>query len=795
MAIKTVCPECQTVYQLADQQAGKKVRCKNCETVFTAEAPSRQTAIRGGGPSSQTKTKPSTLTARRDDGEDERGPTRSVEKKSSLPLILVSAVVGMGLLLVLCGALITYLLMRDSSTEVAKTTTPPSSQPAAAPQPPPIPPAVPPAGMPRNMPPVPQADSQPVQPQPVQLAKSAPDARAKEELKKEDKQEDKEENSGRLTEKRSLLVRRATVYVRVKLPDGSMVSGSGFFGCKEARNIVLTNAHVVGMLSPESMRPQSVEVIVNSGESNEWKTSARILGVDRESDLAVLDIGNPPQQVPEPLTVRSASGLRELDDLYVYGFPHGESLGKEISARKASVSAMRKNKNGVLKHVQVEGGMTHGNSGGPVVDNKGAVVGVAVGGIEGEQINFAIPGERVHAILDGHLAALIVGQPYFLNDKVAVPVLMGMIDPRNLVKEVGLELWTGDKPADDKSGTRPATTTQPAKQTGDSPHVYYKLKYMAPEGKAEIVLPDLPPGKVYWKQPCWIDAKGQKHWAVADAMTTLSQPVHRNPATLVLRYTQGANRTLDLNFDNIFKVSNVDDSDAFHSRTIAKLSERVISTGSSGTLLRYRYKYPPSWDALLPDGRSIPNGKLEEVKTDMPRLITSMMQLDRLGNITQQAIDQNPLQRLAQTKPQQAESAKQFHEMVQQGLASLSLSLPAAGNVKPLESWKAERPLPIDMPEKTESAKLDVAFTYLGTRKRDGREEAVISMDGLVRGKDDTFGGVANGQFMVDIASGQTIKAEATMKLQLKALVSRPGQPPRELRLLLTMNFLMQRKM
>ena len=52
-----------------------------------------------------------------------------------------------------------------------------------------------------------------------------------------------------------------------------------------------------------------------------------------------------------------------------------------------------------LKKIQVEGGMTFGNSGGPVVDLKGNVVGVAVSGIKGENINFCVPGEMVHQLL------------------------------------------------------------------------------------------------------------------------------------------------------------------------------------------------------------------------------------------------------------------------------------------------------------------------------------------------------------------------------------------------------------
>src|SRR5712692_1595742 len=39
MAIQIVCPNCRTTYNVAEEQTGKKVRCKKCEAVFTAELP------------------------------------------------------------------------------------------------------------------------------------------------------------------------------------------------------------------------------------------------------------------------------------------------------------------------------------------------------------------------------------------------------------------------------------------------------------------------------------------------------------------------------------------------------------------------------------------------------------------------------------------------------------------------------------------------------------------------------------------------------------------------------------
>jgi predicted Zn finger-like uncharacterized protein len=794
MAIKAVCPECRTVYQLADQQAGKKVRCKSCQEVFVVEAASQRAAV----------AKPSTMIMRRRGEEDEenvpgRGPAKNVEKKSALPWVLGGVAVVFGVLLLVCGSVITYLVMvpDNKPAPVAHVNPAPPPPPVMAPQ---AQPPMQPSNQPNNPPPA-QADSQPVQPQPVQSAKPAlsktaetpSDAPSNGEVKKEDK----EENSGRLTEERRKRVTRATVYLRVKLPDGTGATGSGFFGCKEAPSIILTNAHVVGMLSPDSPRPLEVEVIVNSGEANEWSTKARVLGVDRHTDLAVLDIGSAPQPLPEPLVVKEAGKLNQLDSVYVFGFPYGEQLGKEITIRPASVSALRKNpKTGLLDRIQVNGGMDPGNSGGPVVDNSGAVVGVAVAvWASSRQINFAIPGERVHAILSGRIADLTVQQPFFTEaNKVVVPIALGTIDPRNLIKEVGLELWTGDKPADTKSGNRPESSKQPAANAGDSPHVYYNLKYLAPEGRAQIELPALPPGKVYWAQPRWVNAQGKTHWEMAKPLPELPQPVYRKPAKLELRFSQGAKRSLDLTHEMIFRVSENDDANSIRIRTIAQLAETVASTGASGTQLNLRYRYAPTHEIILPDGQSIADSDLEQIKDEFPRLLFSSMLLNHLGTITKQAVDARPLLQLRQTNPKQAQLMMSFHKTIQQGMEGLSVSLPASGQVNPLESWKAERPLPIATPSKTETGKLDVTFTYQGTRKRDGREEAVITLDGLMRGKDNSVGGRASGQILVDVASGQTILAEASVKFQLRAMLNKPGEEPRELRVMATMVFRMVRK-
>lgn len=177
-------------------------------------------------------------------------------------------------------------------------------------------------------------------------------------------------------------IKRATVYIRVTTRDGRVFSGSGFF--VSGPGLILTNEHVVD-------HPGEIEVVMDSGTTRERTYTARVLEVDRSADLALLQIKA--DRLPEPLQIGNTAGLRETHDVYIFGFPLGEQLGKEITVSKSSVSSIRRGE------LQLNGGLHPGNSGGPVVDVKGDVVGVAVAVIKGTQINFAIPTDMVRSFL------------------------------------------------------------------------------------------------------------------------------------------------------------------------------------------------------------------------------------------------------------------------------------------------------------------------------------------------------------------------------------------------------------
>src|SRR5438309_2090107 len=73
-------------------------------------------------------------------------------------------------------------------------------------------------------------------------------------------------------------VKRSTVYLSVTLPDGRVLEGSGFLA--GGPGVVITNAHVMGMLSMEGRPPHQIDVIVDRGEPSEKKFKGQFAQID-----------------------------------------------------------------------------------------------------------------------------------------------------------------------------------------------------------------------------------------------------------------------------------------------------------------------------------------------------------------------------------------------------------------------------------------------------------------------------------------------------------------------------------
>ncbi|MBN1773777.1 MAG: trypsin-like peptidase domain-containing protein [Deltaproteobacteria bacterium] len=165
--------------------------------------------------------------------------------------------------------------------------------------------------------------------------------------------------------------------------------GSGFI--IDAEGHVLTNSHVIG-------RANVISVQLDDGR----EIPAKLVGMERRVDLAVLDIDVEGLQALE----LGDSGRVQVGDYVVaIGNPFGLSntvtagivsaLGREVTSEVPGYSDF----------IQTDASINTGNSGGPLVDLQGRVIGInTMISAEGQGIGFAVPINMVKQVLPQILA-------------------------------------------------------------------------------------------------------------------------------------------------------------------------------------------------------------------------------------------------------------------------------------------------------------------------------------------------------------------------------------------------------
>lgn len=172
-------------------------------------------------------------------------------------------------------------------------------------------------------------------------------------------------------------------------------TGSGFVIDEEGH--IVTNQHVVA-------DAESVQVEFSDGT----EVDAEIVGTDPSSDIAVLDVDRPGTKLTA-LQFAPTGALEVGNPVIVLGSP----FGLEGSLTTGVISAVGReiqSPNGftIENAVQTDAALNHGNSGGPVLDTQGRVVGVASqirsdsGGSDG--VGYAVPGDTAERIADALIA-------------------------------------------------------------------------------------------------------------------------------------------------------------------------------------------------------------------------------------------------------------------------------------------------------------------------------------------------------------------------------------------------------
>ncbi len=182
--------------------------------------------------------------------------------------------------------------------------------------------------------------------------------------------------------------------------DGGQGVGSGFVlnGAGE----IATNAHVVTEGTGGSIE-KAEEVYVAFADGNE--VSAKIVGFDANTDVALLKI-DPAGLTLRPLRLGTARDLRVGSPVAAIGSPFGEpqslSVGV-VSAIERSIRSLTGFE--IAGAIQTDAAVNRGNSGGPLVNATGDVLGInsqintTSGG--GEGVGYAIPVDTVRRTLAG----------------------------------------------------------------------------------------------------------------------------------------------------------------------------------------------------------------------------------------------------------------------------------------------------------------------------------------------------------------------------------------------------------
>lgn len=166
--------------------------------------------------------------------------------------------------------------------------------------------------------------------------------------------------------------------------------GSGFLISQDG--YLVTNAHVVEGTT-------SSMIAIENPHLEVYK--AKVIGIDRRADIAVLKIESSNENFPY-LSFGNSDAIRLGDPCYLIGSPHHENLRNTYTVGIISGKNRNIRRKGSIENlIQTDAASNPGNSGGPLLNSDGEVIGVLKSGFNRlEGLSFAIPSNTAQKIAD-----------------------------------------------------------------------------------------------------------------------------------------------------------------------------------------------------------------------------------------------------------------------------------------------------------------------------------------------------------------------------------------------------------
>ncbi|HEX4588896.1 MAG TPA: protein kinase [Gemmataceae bacterium] len=543
--------------------------------------------------------------------------------------------------------------------------------------------------------------------------------------------------------------KEAVVAVRATR-SGTTVTGTGFLAVEPG--IVVTTLPVLGMDHPLTPPPDRIEITLRPGTQDAIISNARLLSVDRSEHLACLQIGA--LGLPPVFALGPSADVREGQRVYVAGIPRSApNIQVAMKVRQSVVTGMIMTRERSLKYIQIEGEPP--GVGAPLIAPDGRLLGTIVGGDAQSKLRFAIPAESVGWLLRERVQSLRPGQSVLTDKGSRLPVVARVADPLNRLWKLSLDFWTGDS-----GPTRSASEGKPRVKSGDDERRTFPLT-PRPNDRAgpgedrdfvgTLDLPPLPAGKAYWVQPHFRTSRGTEHFGDAVMLPDAGPPVERVPVRLALNPSAWpmAERRLDLNVVRQMSVNVTgnkyarDDRD--YSATVAEQSE--ASEAEAEARLKWRF---PSYRLNAVDMPKAIEAKFKDYIAGLTQA-SDRIELSSEGGIATEHSDLSGI--AANIRPQ-------VEGLVRELGGTLRAAHPPVPNriVRPGDSWPTEVPFLYPSGRSPTQGTFHLTLTYVGSRGRAGRREAIVEISGDMTptGKDDGGSPVGRtlGAYAIDLETG-----------------------------------------
>ena len=170
-------------------------------------------------------------------------------------------------------------------------------------------------------------------------------------------------------------------------------NGSGFF--INEQGYIATNYHVV-----EDATAIQVEYF-QKGIKNIF--AAKVIVTDKQNDLAIIQINDPKFKGLQNIPYVFSTNIKDVGtDVFALGYPMENVMGSEIKFTDGKISSKTGWKGDITVY-QISVPIQHGNSGGPLFDIKGNLVGITSSGISGDvaqNVNYAIKTTYLKNLID-----------------------------------------------------------------------------------------------------------------------------------------------------------------------------------------------------------------------------------------------------------------------------------------------------------------------------------------------------------------------------------------------------------